>query len=265
MFDLWGETMPVPMPSLDLEATDIPIKEKLAWEKELMGVYLSEHPFSYFADKLGLETTLCGQIDAELAGQAVIVAGMVASVRQLFTRDRHPFASVVLEDLDGRMEVMVWPRVYANTKDLWQEGNILLVEGKVRLRDDRVQLNCDHVRHYQPETARGGVVVTAQPSEAPVVTAEVTPDTTPAEAHRLVIRISQTDDEARDIAYLQQLLDTLRDFPGQDEVSLRVTNEEKVVNLKLPSVYTNYCPELHQRLAELVGEDGLRVETIDSG
>jgi DNA polymerase-3 subunit alpha len=265
MFDLWGEVMPVPMPSLDLEATDISIKEKLGWEKELMGVYLSEHPFSYFADKLGLETTLCGQIDAELAGQAVIVAGMVASVRHLFTRDRHPFASVMLEDLDGRIEVMVWPRVYTNTKDLWQEGNILLVEGKVRLRDDRVQLNCDHVRHYQPETAQGGVVVTAQPSEAPVVTEEITPDTTPTEAHRLVIRISQTDDEAHDIAYLHQLLDTLRDFPGQDEVSLRVSNEEKIINLKLPRVYTNYCPKLHQRLAELVGEEGLKVELIDSG
>ncbi len=265
MFDLWGGVMPVPMPSLDLEAEDIPIKEKLAWEKELMGVYLSEHPFSYFADKLGLETTLCGQIDAELAGQTVIVAGMVASVRHLFTRDRHPFASAVLEDLDGRIEVMVWPKVYANTRDLWQEGNILLVEGKVRLRDDRVQLNCDHVRHYQPETTQAEAVVTAQPSEAPVVAKKVTTEAAPAEAHRLVIRISQTDDEARDIAYLHRLLDILRDFPGQDEVSLRVANEEKVINLKLPNVYTNYCPELHRRLVEMVGEDGLRVEPIDNG
>jgi hypothetical protein len=57
------------------------------------------------------------------------------------------------------------------------------------------------------------------------------------------------------------LLDILRDFPGQDEVSLRVTSEEKVINLKLSDIYTNYCPELHQRLVELVGEDGLRLET----
>ncbi|GAI17335.1 unnamed protein product, partial [marine sediment metagenome] len=44
MFDLWGEKMPVPTPSLDLEAADTSIKEKLVWERELMGVYLSEHP-----------------------------------------------------------------------------------------------------------------------------------------------------------------------------------------------------------------------------
>ena len=50
---------------------------------------------------------------------------------------------------------------------------------------------------------------------------------------------------------------------GQDEVGLRVTNEEKVTKLKLPNIYTNYCPELDQRLVELLGEGGLRVETIN--
>ncbi|TET25248.1 MAG: DNA polymerase III subunit alpha, partial [Dehalococcoidia bacterium] len=101
MFDLWGEAMPVPMPSLDLAAADISLKEKLVWERELMGVYLSEHPFSSFAGKTALATTLCGQIDAELVGQTVVVAGMVASAHHLFTKDHHPFVSAVLEDLDG--------------------------------------------------------------------------------------------------------------------------------------------------------------------
>jgi len=248
MFDLWGEAMPVPLPSLDLEAADISTREKLAWEKELMGIYLSEHPFRPFVNKID-SGTLCGQIDAELAGQTVSVAGMVASVRYLFTKDGRPFASAVLEDLDGRVEIMVWPKVYENTRDLWQEGNILLVEGKVRLRDDRVQLNCDRVRRYQPEAAEVEAVVTAELGEAP------------AESRRLVISVSQTSDEARDITSLDRLLDILRDFPGQDEVSLRVTSEEKVINLRLSNIYITYCPELHQRLVELVGEDGFRVET----
>ena len=260
MFDLWGEAMPVPLSSLELEAADIPTREKLAWEKELMGVYLSEHPFSPFANKID-SGTLCGQIDAELAGQTVSVAGMVASVRYLFTKDGRPFASAVLEDLDGRVEVMVWTKVYENTRDLWQEGNILLVEGKVRLRDDRVQLNCDRVHHYQPEAAEVEAAVTVELGEIPVGAEEAIANTAPTESRRLVITISQTSDEARDITCLDRLLDILRDFPGQDEVSLRVTSEEKVINLKLSDIYTNYCPELHQRLVELVGEDGLKVES----
>jgi len=260
MFDLWGEATPAPLPSLDLEAADIPVRERLAWERELLGVYLSEHPFSSFASNMTSEnTTLCGQIDAELAGQTVIVAGMVTSVRHLFTKDRNLFASAILEDLDGSIEVMVWPNIYASTKDLWQEGNMLLVEGKVRLRDDRVQLNCDYVRHYQPP-AQGEEAVTSQPGEAPVVAEASTTYTAPAKSRRLVISISQTSDEASDIAYLHKLIDTLKEFPGQDEVNLCVINEEKVINLKLSNIYTNYCPELHQRLVELVGEEGLRLE-----
>jgi len=131
MFDLWGETVSTPLPDLDLDAIDIPAKEKLDWEKELMGIYLSEHPFASIASNVASETTtLCGQIDAEMAGQTVVIAGMVASVRLLFTKDRHQFISAELEDLDGSIEVTAWPKVYTATEDLWQEGNMLLVEGK---------------------------------------------------------------------------------------------------------------------------------------
>jgi DNA polymerase-3 subunit alpha len=250
--------MPVPIPSLDLQTAEVSIKEKLSWEKELIGVYLSEHPFSSFASEVvSGNTTLCGQIDAEMAGQTVVVAGMVASAHHLFTREHQPFISAVLEDLDGSIEVMVWPNVYSNTRDLWQEGNILLVQGKVRLRDDRVQLNCDSVRRYQPESVESEAAVTSQPTEAPIVAA-------PAESHRLVISITQTSDEDSDTAYLHRLIDTLKDFPGQDAVKLCLIDDERVVNLKLSDIYTNYCPELHQRLVELVGEDGLRLEPTDS-
>jgi len=260
MFDLWGETTPIPLPSLELEDANISTKEKLAWEKELTGVYLSEHPFSAFANKVASpDITLCGQIDAELVGQSVVVAGMVASVRHLFTRDRRPFASAILEDLDGRIEAMVWPNVYADTRDLWQEGNILLVGGKVRLRDDRVQLNCDNVRRYQPEAAQGEEVAGAEPGEEPATAEEA-----PAKSRRLIVTLTQSEDKASDIAYLHRLVDTLKDFPGQDEVNLQVISEGKVIKLKLSNMYANYCPELHHQLAELVGEDGLRLEPTDS-
>jgi len=260
MFDLWGEVTLVPMPSLDLETADISVREKLVWEKELTGVYLSEHPFSSVASNLDSETTLCGQIDAELVGQTVVVAGMVASVRHLFTRDRNPFVSAILEDLDGQIEVMVWPRVYTDTSDLWQEANILLVEGRVRLREDRVQLNCDKVRSYQPAAQEEEIAAPSPPGEAPVVAEETIATPEPAESRRLVISLSQTSDEEMDKTYLHKLIAILRDFPGRDEVNLSVTSEERVSYLKLANIYTNYCPELHQQLVELVGEDGLRLE-----
>jgi DNA polymerase-3 subunit alpha len=252
MFDLWGEQVSAPLPSLDLPPAEITTKEKLGWERELMGVYLSEHPFSAFASKAAAGNAyLCGHIDAELVGQTIPVAGMVASVHHSFTRDQRPFASAMLEDLDGRLEVMVWPKVYADTKDLWKEGNILLVEGKVRMRDDQVQLSCDNVRRYELEPS---------PAEEPALAKEPEAPPPPPQKQRLVINLSQTSDAASDTAQLHKLVDILRGFPGRDEVNLSVINGSKVINLKLSNVYTNYCPQLHQRLVELVGEEGLKVE-----
>jgi DNA polymerase-3 subunit alpha len=250
MFDLWGESQPTPMPSLELEEAEVSTKDNLAWERELLGVYLSEHPFAAFARKVAADNTvLCGHVDAELAGQTVRVAGMVASVHQSFTRDRRPFASVVLEDLDGRVEVMAWPDVYTGTRELWQEGAIVLVEGKVRVRDDRVQLSCDNVRRYQLETA---------PEKVPP---KVVEKPKPPPKSRLTISIRQTENIDNDVACLNKLVDTLRVFPGEDEVNMCVVNGDRVVNLKLSNIYTGYCPELHQRLVALVGEEGLKVVT----
>jgi len=121
------------------------------------------------------------------------------------------------------------------------------------------------VRHYQPEASPGGEVTTPeQPGETLTVTEEAPAPTEVTEGRRVVISISQTSDEDRDIAYLHKVIDTLKDFPGQDEVNLRVTNGEKVVNLKLSSIYTGYCPELLQRLAEFVGEEGVRLEPSET-
>jgi DNA polymerase-3 subunit alpha len=262
MFDLWGKTMPAPLPSLDMDAVNVSIRERLVWEKELLGVYLSEHPFSPFAQKVGSEnTTLCGHIDAEMEGQTVRVAGIVASLRKLFiTRDGQPSLSTVLEDLDGRVGVMVWPKVYTSTKELWQEGNILLVEGKVKVRGDRVQLNCDRVRRYPLEPVQSEGVAPSQSNEASPVAEETKAKPVPAQSRRLIISINQTSDEVGDIAQLHKLIDTLRQFPGQNEVNLCVANDERVFRLKQANVTTNYCLELHKRLVELLGEDGVRLE-----
>jgi DNA polymerase-3 subunit alpha len=260
MFDLWGEEMPVPMPELGLENGDVSMKEKLAWEKELTGVYLSEHPFSAVAGSLGAETVLCGHIDAELDGENVNVVGMVGSVRYLFTRDRNPFASVILEDLSGQIEVMVWPKVYAETSELWQEGNIVEVSGRVREREDRMQLSCERVRLFQPTAQEEKAASLEHPQAAPVAKEEVAPGPAP-ESRCLVISLQQTNDEAADRTNFHRLISVLRDFPGRDEVKLIINNGEKATNLRLHHVTTGYCPELHERLVELVGEDGFRLET----
>jgi DNA polymerase-3 subunit alpha len=262
MFDLWGEKASVPLAELDLTPADVSDREKAFWEKELMGVSFSEKPFSpVFSGKYG-NAVFCGNIDVELDKQVIVTAGRVISARYSFTKKNESFAIVVLEDVGGQVEVIAWPQVYNQTEEFWQEGNELVVQGKVRTRDDEVSVVCDRVSFYEPPGDEEEPVVTAEPAatEAPV---EAVAASIPTEKRcRLVINISQTSDEDGDIARLNRIMGVLRAFSGQDEVQLNITNGGEDTSLRLANIHANYCPELRQRLIELVGEEGFWVETV---
>jgi DNA polymerase-3 subunit alpha len=245
MFDLWGDTVPAPLPSLNLDHLDIALKDKLDWERELLGVYFSEHPLTAVAQKLVNTTTaLCGGIDAEMVGEKVIIAGMVTSIRQLYTRDSRPFVIATLEDLDGNIEVTAWSEVYNQTREVWQEGKILLVEGAVKLRDDRLSVNCYKVRQYQTDGEEEQ---------------EAMPSTQPPPPRQITINIAQTDKTEEDVKRLNQVMDILSRYPGQDIVVLSILTGEETINMKLPNT-TNYCPELAQEVDSILGDNSLRLK-----
>jgi DNA polymerase-3 subunit alpha len=246
MFDLWGATTPTPLPEIQLENVEVSYRDRLAWEKELIGVYLSGHPFYQAARELKSSTTaFCGEINADMVGQTVTVAGQVVSARQGLTKSRQPFVSATLEDLDGSVEVTCWSSVYQQTQDLWIEGNILLIQGKVRARNDGAQLICDQVRQYEPGK-------------------EKPPPEPQAKRHRLLIAIVQTDNEQEDLKRLIHIVETLKSHPGEDEVSLTIISNSEKVRMDLPNVTISCSPDLQSRLAELVGEKNLRLESLPS-
>ncbi len=150
MFDMFGDSVATPLPSLVLEVSEISKAEQLAWEKELLGVYVSEHPFSGAAVTLAKHTSaLVSEITPEMDGRDVVIAGMVNSVRGLVTRAGKPFVAAVIEDLSGTAEVTVWPDVYDATKEWWSPGNILLMLVRVRERADRLQAGVQQVSLVQ--------------------------------------------------------------------------------------------------------------------
>lgn len=306
MFDLFGQSTALPMPTLEMAAAETTDKEKALWEKELLGVSFSRQPFS---PTPGSVTAFCGEIESEMEGQSVIIAGEVTMAVPSFTKAHKPFVSATLEDhLHGQVEVVAWSNIYEPTRELWELGNKLLVKGKVRVRNDKVQINCDEVKLYRPEAVQVKEAITAPieklPSalEPPQVVKEATPaqpviaspsvhlesrvyteqgrsegngrtkqsaptaraeparskPPPPTQPRRLTIALSQTEDKDADLARLYKLNEILHSFPGQDEVILHLKNNGNVERLRLSSA--GYCPELHQRLVELVGEEGLGVE-----
>src|SRR5690242_17179689 len=146
LFDLAADVAAVferPLPT----ATEVPVRERLRWEKELLGLYLSEHPMGEVAEQVGsFVTAYSGDLrDESLDGQRIVVGGIVTGVRTVITKTKASMAIVSLEDLQGTVEVVVFPRLYEQTGPTWQEGAILLVAGRVDHRGEEVSLLADLV------------------------------------------------------------------------------------------------------------------------
>ncbi|MDP2935311.1 MAG: DNA polymerase III subunit alpha [Dehalococcoidia bacterium] len=250
MFDLWGQQVPVPVQEVVLTPATASNRHRLIWEKELTGVYFTDHPFGQAARQLSqASTTFCGRINNELEGQTVTVAGMVVSARRIHTRDGKPFVAAVLEDLDGSVEVTVWPETYQRTQDLWVEGSILLVKGKVKSRGDNVQVVCIGAKAYTDEAERPGP---ADKEPAPPLHQESRNG-----PRRLHLTLTRTGDQERDMQRLREVFNIIQGYPGNDSVTVSLSKGNEVVELDLPHLLTDCCPALYRALSEVVGERGI--------
>ncbi len=155
MFDLFGDSVAVPLPEIEMAESVIPEKERLQWQWELLGTFLDDHPLAKASERLGQEITPCAQIESEMEGQTVLLAGKVSGVRQLQTRkEGKTFAAVTLEDLQGSVEVTVWPNIYDKTSHLLRVEEMLVVQGKVRLHQDRVSVAVNTVERFEDVVAQ---------------------------------------------------------------------------------------------------------------
>ncbi|OGM01201.1 DNA polymerase III subunit alpha [Candidatus Uhrbacteria bacterium RIFOXYC2_FULL_47_19] len=130
-------------------------REKLAWERELLGLYVSEHPFTEYAQMFkGLLTPI-----ADIRGQKgqnglFRVAGNLSDVREILTKKKQePMAFAKLDDGSGEVEVVVFPRTYGESKACWVKDQPVLVEGKYDERDGDPKVICEKATMLSPENA----------------------------------------------------------------------------------------------------------------
>ncbi len=124
----------LPRPSIpDVEDDERGILE---WEKEALGLYVSDHPLRPVLYKLKKHTdTTVSDLDHRRDGQVVWVGGLATSVRRNTTRKGDVMAMLQLDDTRGLAEVMVFPRVYAKCASCVREDAILKIKGRVERKE----------------------------------------------------------------------------------------------------------------------------------
>jgi len=131
-----------------LAGGEAPRRELLGWEKELLGIYLSEHPLQALAPKMGDVVTAYLAELRDAGEDLVTIACVVTSARKHITKNKQLMMFAQVEDLTGSVEVTVFPRTYEGTASLWNTDEILLVLARVEQRDEDPKLLCEHAARF---------------------------------------------------------------------------------------------------------------------
>lgn len=207
-------------------------KQRLAFEREMLGLYVSDHPLS------GLEHVLSQAADCSLAtltadetraeGSTVTVCGLVTNLQRRMSKNGNPWASLTLEDLDGSIEVLFFGETYLAYTTSLVEDAVLTVRGRVRRRDDTMQLQANEV-------------------SIPDVTAV---DDRPVTISMPVARCTAP--------VVEKLREILSDHPGVTDVHLRLTQPGRSTVMRLDhGLRIERGPALYGDLKALLGPNCL--------
>ena len=169
----------------------------LAYERELLGFYLSGHPLEPYAGHFDspkiTSIAAAQQIDAS---STVRLAGIVCSVEKKFTKkDGKPFGVVVLEDFTGQIELTVWDDVFSQHQSLLSPGSVVAISARLTRRDDNVRAIASGLSLLKPK----------------------------ASLRPVRLRLARRKLSER---VLPDILDAVRRFPGKRPLIIEIVNDD---------------------------------------
>ncbi|NOS68045.1 MAG: DNA polymerase III subunit alpha [Candidatus Peribacteraceae bacterium] len=127
--------------------------EKLKWEKETLGMYVSSHPLAGLKKYIGKKAQLIAHLTAKEVGKRVTIAGIEENLKKLTTKKGETMAILTLEDPTGRMEVTLFPRTFTEVASvLGQADTVLVIGGTLDLRAGQLQIRGEAVKRASLST-----------------------------------------------------------------------------------------------------------------
>ncbi len=208
-------------------------KLKLAFEKEMLGIYVSDHPLREIADAVRAGRTLSlGELEDARDGATEWFAGLITSVERKPTKRGTMMAIVVLEDLEGFSEAVFFPQTYDKYRDLVVVDGVVRMRAKVEDSDRGTKLLVQEVQPFDGEAF-------SRPPRKVVVSAESE-----------VLRNGRVE-------RLKRVIET---YPGRDSLLLEVVDNGSRKMFKVGGGVDSQAGGLHAELIELFGGSAVREE-----
>ncbi|MGE5377186.1 MAG: DNA polymerase III subunit alpha, partial [Bacteroidota bacterium] len=144
---LFGGTTGVTETIMLPDVTNVDRREMLNWERELIGLYISDHPLTPYQQTFAqIVSYFSGQLPEAQHEEKVRVAGLVTSVRPYTTKTNKPMGFVTIEDVQGNIELVLFPRTWAQYREQMTVGQIIIVEGKADTNSNPPKILVDTIR-----------------------------------------------------------------------------------------------------------------------
>ncbi|MBC7564637.1 DNA polymerase III subunit alpha, partial [Candidatus Saccharibacteria bacterium] len=281
LFGGLGDSTILAQPSIAM--LDAPVKhtdkERLGWERELLGLYISAHPLDNYDAYFNEQTVPMSELSTDIDGKALTVGGLISSVRSIVTKSGSKMAFVKIEDKSSETEIIVFPSIYEVVGGQLLQDAVIRVTGKVNARDrdgnlsadikiiaDDVQIVDDsELRNYEshgnkmakPKAHTAGVMAkrnkaaaakNQEPEKKPAVVYTVSE---PEPVKKLFVHVKDTENKDA----LVKLRKICGEYPGVSEIVL-VLGADKKSAIKMP-FKVDGSDNLIGALVKILGEDAV--------
>ncbi|XOA42944.1 MAG: DNA polymerase III subunit alpha [Candidatus Nealsonbacteria bacterium] len=125
-------------------------QKKLAWEKELLGLFVSSHPLEDFKDILEKKTTKISDLNSGsssyfIKNRSIRIGGIISKIKKIITKTGRPMLFMNVEDLSDKIEVVVFPTMVERNPTAFKENKIVFISGRVDNRQDSLKLICESI------------------------------------------------------------------------------------------------------------------------
>lgn len=130
-------------PTIKLDSTaPVSKTQKLSWEKELLGLYISDHPLN---GSVGKKINSCSKVtDLTVKPKGLIkIGGLISKIKKVVTKTGLPMIFATVEDLTGKIEAIVFPKVLQKNPAIWEEEKIVLIKGRMSSQKEALKFICE--------------------------------------------------------------------------------------------------------------------------
>ncbi len=152
---LFGEEDDKNIMKIEFEETSpAPKRQRLSWERELMGMYVSEHPLTGISHMIEPHRTCqVKEVNESKEGEFVRISGIITSVQTIMTRQNQKMAFARFEDLGGYLEVLIFPKMYEALKDFIIPDKIVAVDGYINFKDGSAKLLAEQIQEISEQAS----------------------------------------------------------------------------------------------------------------